>query len=174
MTNPTTTAPAVAPVASAPVAAAPTVAGAVLPPGFGNAGGPPKIGGVGGGVSGGIRDEFFDKPILFKIIEVTSRTSQYEDGPVQAPTVNFIVLDPSNGTFTTVNNVTVMQKNIRRDLISAYHRGDSYVAAVATLVPTKNNQPAKVLRDLDETNSGYGVEAAKEHLLNAARSEGWF
>jgi hypothetical protein len=156
-----------------PPAAAP--AGPVgLPPGFG-LGGAPKIGNVSNGVSGGIPADHFGKPILFRIVSVTERPSKYEGGQVLAPTVDYIVLDPGTGEFTEVRNVTIMQKNIRNEIVGAHHRGLEGLTGVATEVPGSNDNPAKVLRALDDTNSSYGAEAATEHLVNAARTQfGWW
>ena len=184
MTAPITTAavpvaaPAAAPAiaqASAPVAApvAAPSAPVGLPPGFG--GSAPKIGNLPSSASGSIPDEHFGKPILFRIVTVSSRTSKYEEGQVQAPTVDYIVLDPATGEFTEVRNVTVMQKNIRNEIVGAHHRGLEAVTGVATVVPTSNSNPAKVLRPLDDTNSGYGAETATQYLVDAATNRfGWW
>lgn len=174
MTAPIT--PAAAPAATAPIADVPTApAGPVgLPPGFGS-GGAPKIGNLSSTAGGGIPDEHFNKPLLIRIISVGPRSSKYEDGQVQAPTVDYIALDPSNGTYTEVRGVTLMQKNIRRDIVDAHNRGLEAVTGVAMLVQTSNSNPAKVLRPLDETNSGYGVEQATKYLTDAAMTQfGWW
>lgn len=169
-----------APVAAAPVAAAPVAAPAAapvgLPPSFGNAGGVPKIGTIASSAGGGIPDEHFDKPILFRIINVVLRGSKYEDGQVQAPVVDYLVLDPATGQFTEVRGVTIMQKNIRNELVTAHQRGLEAVTGVATLVPTSNSNAAKVLRALDDSNSGgYGAEAATSYLVDAATNTfGWW
>ena len=119
----------IAPAATAPVATAPVG----LPPSYGTAGGPPKIGTVGNSAGSGIPAEHFDKPILFRIINVVSTTSQYEDGQFQAPVVDYIVLDPANGEFTEVRGATIKQKFIRADLVTAHQRGQEAVTGVATL-----------------------------------------
>lgn len=163
--------PAAAPIAAAPVAAVPVG----LPPSF-RAGGVPKIGTVASSSGGGIPDEHFDKPILFRIVNVVLRGSKYEDGQVQAPVVDYLVLDPATGQFTEVRGVTIMQKNIRNELVAAHQRGLEAVTGVATLVPTSNSNVAKVLRALEDSNSGgYGAEAATSYLVDAAtKTFGWW
>ena len=157
-------APAAAPVASAPVG---------LPPGFG--GTAPKIANLPSSTGGGIPEAHFNKPILFRIVAMTSRQSKYEGGPVDAPVVDYIVLDPATAEFTEVKNVTIMQKNIRNEIVGAHTRGFDVVTGVAIEVPTVNSNPAKVLRPLDDTNSGYGAEVATQYLSDAARDRfGWW
>lgn len=185
-TAPAATAPvAAAPVAAAPVAAAPVAAPvaaapAVLPQGFGPAGGAPKIGTLNGGTGGGfgIPDENFNKPLLIRIVGVELRTGKFEEAEVEAPTVDYIVLDPATGNLSEVRGAVMMQKFIRKDLVAAARRGDAAVVAVATTVPPKNGGTfhAKVLRDLDDSNSGgYGAEVAKSHLIKAATETfGWW
>lgn len=178
MTAPITTTPVAAPVAppmagvpaAAPVAAPAAPAG--LPPGFGAPA--PKIGNLPSSASGGIAEDHFHKPILFHILSVSSRPSRYEEGQVQAPTVDYIVLDPATGEIAEVRNITIMQKNIRNELVNAFSRGLKAVTGVAMVVPTSNSNPAKVLRPLDDTNSGYGAEKATELLATAAQNLGWW
>ena len=169
-------APTAAPVATAPVATAPAAAPVGLPPSFGHVGGVPKIGTVASSAGGGIPDEHFNKPILFRIVNIVLRGSKYEEGQVQAPVVDYLVLDPATGQFTETRGATIMQKNIRNELVTAHQRGLEAVTGVATLVPTSNSNAAKVLRALDDSNSGgYGAEAATSYLVDAASNTfGWW
>jgi hypothetical protein len=135
----------------------------------------PPIGTIPSGSGGGIPDEHFDKPILFRLLSISQRASKYEKVDVLAPTVDYIVLDPATGGFTEVRNVVVMQKNIRNELVTCYQRGDRAVAAVAVAIPGANDNPAKVLRALDDTNSGYGAAQARQYLADAAvNTFGWW
>ena len=167
-----------APIAPAPSAAPAAAAPVGLPPGFAaaTAGGPPKIGTIPSTTGGGIPEEHFNKPILFRILGTELRNSKYENGQVQAPTVDYIVLDPATGDFVEIRGVTVMQKNIRNTLLAVYNRGEEAVTGVATLVPTSNSNAAKVLRALDDSNAGYATAAeATQYLIDAAtHTYGWW
>lgn len=174
---PAAPAPAPAPVAAAPVAAAPVATApvaAAVPAGLPSVGAAynavPNIGSIPNSGGGGIPDEHFGKPILFRLLGVTMRMSKYEKIEVQAPTVDYLVLDPATGSISEIKNVTIMQKNIRTELVQCMHRGLEAVTAVATTVPTTNDSPAKVLRALDDENSGYGAEQATEYLVQAAKN----
>lgn len=191
MTAPTTVAPAAAPVAApvapapapaavpapaaAPVAAAPAPAPAPAPAAA-PVGAAPQIGSVAtGGNGGGFPDEHFNKPLLIRLLMVGPRFSKYEKEEVQAPTVDYLVLDPANGQITETRNITVMQKNIRRDLVACFQRGEQAVTGIATLWQGNGENPAKVLRALDDENSGYGAEQATAYLRDAAiNTFGWW
>jgi hypothetical protein len=164
-----------APIAAAPAQApayAPAPAAAPAPPAVGGA---PRIGSIPTSSGGGIPDEHFDKPLLFRLLSVGPRMSKYEKAQVQAPTVDYLVLDPATGQMSEVRNVTIMQKNIRNDLVTCFQRGEQAVTGVATKVPTNNDEPAKVLRPLDDQNSGYGAEQATAYLRDAAiNTFGWW
>ncbi len=169
---------AVAPIAAAPVAAVPTApptAPVGLPAGYGGIGAPPAIGSIPSGTGGGIPEEHFNKPILFRLLSVGPRSSKYEKVEVLAPTVDYIVVDPATAQFTEVKNATIMQKNIRNELVTCFQRGEQAVTAVATLVPTSNDNDAKVLRALDDSNSGWGPEVTVGYLRDAAIHQfGWW
>ncbi|KMV15997.1 hypothetical protein ACT17_22935 [Mycolicibacterium conceptionense] len=140
-----------------------------MPGGLGGVGAAPAIGTLSGGAGGGVKDEHFNKPLLFRLLSVSNRNSKYEKTEVLAPTVDYIVLDPATGTFEEVKNVTIMQKNIRNDLVAEYQRGVQAVAAVATLYQGSGDNPAKVLRQLDDTNAGgYLAADALAYLRQAA------
>ncbi len=155
--------------AAAPVAQAPVANGNLVPSAA------PAIGTIPTGSGGGIPDEHFNKPILFRLLSLASRASKYEKVDVLAPTVDYIVLDPATGTFEQVQNVTIMQKNIRNELVTCFQRGESAVTGVAIQVPGSNDNAAKVLRALDDTNSGYGAQQATAYLRDAAITQfGWW
>ena len=174
---PVAAAPVSAPVAAAPVAA-PVVAAPVpagLPPTYGGIGAAPQIGSIPSSGGGGIPDEHFGKPLLFRLLSVTSRYSKYEKTDVLAPTVDYLVLDPATGQISEVRNVSIMQKLIRNELVACFQRGEQAVTGVAIKVPTDNQEPAKVLRALDDQNSGYGAEQATIYLRDAAiNTFGWW
>ncbi|CPW92531.1 hypothetical protein [Mycobacteroides abscessus] len=171
--------PAAAPVAAAPVAATavPTAAPVGLPAGYaGVSAVAPNIGVIPNSGGGGIPDEHFNKPILFRLLGIGPRNSKYEKDQVIAPTVDYIVLDPVTGQFTEAKNITIMQKNIRNELVTCFQRGEQAVTGVAIKVPTSNDNDAKVLRALDDQNSGYGaagysVEQVIGFLREAAISQ---
>lgn len=142
-----------------------------IPASFAGVSAPPVIGSIPNSAGGGIPDEHFDKPILFRLLSVTPRHSKYEKTEVFAPTVDYIVLDPATGTFTEVKSITIMQKNIRNELVACQQRGMTAVTGVAVRVPTENQEPAKVLRALDDQNSGYGAELATHYLSEAAKTQ---
>jgi hypothetical protein len=179
---PVAAAPAPIAAAPAPIVAAPAQtpayalaqapAYAPAPPAVSGA---PQIGSIPTSSGGGIPAEHFDKPLLFRLLSVGPRMSKYEKVQVQAPTVDYIVLDPATGQMTEVRNVTIMQKNIRNDLVTCFQRGEQAVTGVAIKVPTNNDEPAKVLRPLDDQNSGYGAEQATAYLRDAAiNTFGWW
>lgn len=171
--------PAAAPVAAAPVAAAavPTAAPVGLPAGYaGVSSVAPNIGVIPNSGGGGIPEEHFNKPILFRLLGIAQRASKYEKEQVLAPTVDYIVLDPATGQFTEAKNITIMQKNIRNELVTCFQRGEQAVTGVAIKVPTNNENDAKVLRALDDQNSGYAavgysVEQVIGFLREAAISQ---
>jgi len=170
--------PTTAPVA-APGAPAATSGPVGLPATFGA----PKIGNIGDGTASGntgIDDEHYDRPLLLRVVEVETRMAKYEldeDGlpsKVQAPLVDYIALNPADGTFTERRGVSIMNKNQRRDILAAHASGSVWITGVATQQRGQHATPAKVLRPLDDTNSHYGVDAATEHLVGAARTTfGW-
>ncbi|TLH49014.1 hypothetical protein C1S80_29350 [Mycolicibacterium aubagnense] len=161
--------------AQAPAPAAPAQAPVALPPTFGGFGAAPQIGSIPTASGGGIPDEHFGKPLLFRLLSVSSRNSKYEKVEVQAPTVDYLVLDPATGQISEVRNVTIMQKHIRNELVGCFQRGEQAVTGVAIKIPTDNQEPAKVLRALDDQNSGYGAEQATIYLRNAAiETFGWW
>lgn len=165
---------AAAPVAQAPVAAAPAPAPAPAAAPAATYGGitaAPAIGSIPTGGGGGIGDEHFNKPILFRLLSVSPRYSKYEKAEVSTPTVDYIVLDPATGAFTEIKNAVMMQKHIRNELVACFQRGMTAVTAVAIKVPTQNDEPAKVLRAFDDQNTGYGAELATQYLREAAISQ---
>ncbi|WP_232490777.1 hypothetical protein [Mycobacterium dioxanotrophicus] len=163
---------AAAPVAQAPVAAAPAPAPAAAPAAtYGGITAAPAIGSIPTGGGGGIGDEHFNKPILFRLLSVSPRYSKYEKAEVSTPTVDYIVLDPATGAFTEIKNAVMMQKHIRNELVACFQRGMTAVTAVAIKVPTQNDEPAKVLRAFDDQNTGYGAELATQYLREAAISQ---
>lgn len=173
---PVAEAPAAAPVA-APAAAAPAPAAPVgLPPSYGSIGAVPQIGTITSAAGGGIADNHFGKPLLIRIVNVVERNSRYGEGKVVAPVIDYIALDPATGEFAEVRGVTVMQKNIRNDLVAAHRRGLDAVTGVATLLPTDKDNPAKVLRPLADDNAGgYGAQTATGYLVGAATDTfGWW
>ncbi|ART73759.1 hypothetical protein BTO20_19675 [Mycobacterium dioxanotrophicus] len=131
----------------------------------------PAIGSIPTGGGGGIGDEHFNKPILFRLLSVSPRYSKYEKAEVSTPTVDYIVLDPATGAFTEIKNAVMMQKHIRNELVACFQRGMTAVTAVAIKVPTQNDEPAKVLRAFDDQNTGYGAELATQYLREAAISQ---
>ncbi|MEN4465404.1 hypothetical protein ABFV47_14210 [Mycolicibacterium fortuitum] len=159
-----------APVAQAPVAAAPAPAAAPAAT-YGGITAAPAIGSIPTGGGGGISDEHFNKPILFRLLSVSPRYSKYEKAEVSTPTVDYIVLDPATGVFTEIKNAVMMQKHIRNELVACFQRGMTAVTAVAIKVPTQNDEPAKVLRAFDDQNTGYGAELATQYLREAAISQ---
>ena len=161
---------AAAPVAQAPVAAAPAPAAAPAAT-YGGITAAPAIGSIPTGGGGGISDEHFNKPILFRLLSVSPRYSKYEKAEVSTPTVDYIVLDPATGAFTEIKNAVMMQKHIRNELVACFQRGMTAVTAVAIKVPTQNDEPAKVLRAFDDQNTGYGAELATQYLREAAISQ---
>ena len=172
-------APVAAPVAAPAAAPAPVAAPAAvptgLPPTYGSVTAAPAIGTIANSSGGGIPDEHFNKPLLFRLLSVGSRMSKYEKAQVDAPTVDYLVLDPATGQITEIRNVTIMQKNIRTDLVTSFQRGERAITGVATTVPTSNDSPAKVLKALDDQNSGYGAEQATAYLRDAAiNTFGWW
>lgn len=157
-------APTAAPVAASPAPYAAPVAAPTAAP----AGNVPSIGSVASGIGGGIPDEHFNSPILFRLLDVSMRHSQFEGCDVEAPTVDYIVINPANGEATEVRGLTVMQKLIRRDLVAAYRRGEQAVFGVAMLTKGSGANQAKVLRPLDDENTGYKAEDAQKFLTDLA------
>lgn len=161
--------PAAAPVAAPPVAAAPAAAPVGLPVGYAGAlAGPPAVATIPSGGGAGIAEAHFDKPLLFHILSLSMRTLKYEKIEGLAPLVDYIVLDPATGGVEEVKGVVVLPKHLRTELVACFERGDRFVTAVATEVPTSNDKPAKVLRALDDQNSGYGAEQARAILMDVA------
>ncbi|MFA5709920.1 hypothetical protein [Mycolicibacterium sp.] len=168
-------APVAAPAAAPAPVAAPAAVPTGLPPTYGSVTAAPAIGTIANSSGGGIPDEHFNKPLLFRLLSVGSRMSKYEKAQVDAPTVDYLVLDPATGQITEIRNVTIMQKNIRTDLVTSFQRGERAITGVATTVPTSNDSPAKVLKALDDQNSGYGAEQATAYLRDAAiNTFGWW
>ncbi|SIM05085.1 Uncharacterised protein [Mycobacteroides abscessus subsp. abscessus] len=167
---PTTAPVAAAPVAAAPVAAAPAPAAPVgLPVGYaGTLSGPPAVATIPSGGGSGIAEAHFDKPLLIHILSLSMRTLKYEKTEGLAPLVDYIVIDPATGGAEEVKGVVVLPKHLRTELVACFERGDRYVTAVATNVPTSNDKPAKVLRALDDENSGWGAEQARGLLMDVA------
>lgn len=162
--------PTAAPVAAPPVAAAPAAAAPVgLPVGYAGAlSGPPQVASVPSGSGGGFAEAHYNKPLLIHILTVSSRKLKYENREDLAPTVDYIVLNPATGGVEEVKGTVVLPKYLRTELVACYERGDRFVTGLVTEVPGANDKPAKVLRALDDQNSGYGAEQARAILMDVA------
>ncbi|OSC30620.1 hypothetical protein B8W67_16875 [Mycolicibacillus koreensis] len=159
--------------ASAPQYAAPAGVGGA------HRGPAPQIGTMSSG-GGSIPDAHFNKPLLFRINGVVRRTSNYEKDAsgnkieFDAPIVDYLVFDEAAGNIEEVRGVTIMQKNIRRDLVEKYVAGEQAVAAIATHhrnPESAYSNAAKVLRPLDDENTTYGAEWTISTLRDVAIDE---